>query len=444
MGRKPLISLACLALIASGPSILKAGPIEVIGDLKVTGNVIFSDNSTQNAAAASIPGPAGPKGDPGPAGPQGSPGVAYARIVVVSPTGSDLENGTALLNALAGITGASATNPYLLKIEPGIYDIAGNSLMMKEYVDIEGSGEKTTLITGSISLGVPELPSNGVVTGANNAEIRFISVKNTGAAGAFAAALVNSGASPKITHVTAITSGSSLFSYGIINSSASSPTMTDVTATVSGGGSTYGIANISSSPIMTNIKSSASTSGASGNAVAFFNNASSPIMMNITASATAVVGTVAYAVTNVNASAPVMTNVVAAASGGGGNYAIRNDYSSPVMSNITATATGGTASVGMQNISSAPTISNVSVSAKNGTITCVGLWNLSADEMTSIYIDRSTFDGCTSIVNNANFNLHIGASKLIGGVNGEGTYKCMNVYSGSYDPLGSTCQPVPP
>lgn len=443
MYRKVVIALACFAVIVSAPSILKAAPVEVAGDLKVTGNIIFSDNSLQNVAAVSIPGPAGPKGDTGATGPQGPAGVAYARIVVVSPSGTEQVNGTALLNALAGITNASATNPYLLKIEPGVYDIAGNSLGMKEYVDIEGSGEKTTLITGTLSSSGPELPANGVVTGANNAEIRFVSLKNTGT-GAFTAALVNSGASPKISHVTAIASGSSILSSGIINSASSKPELTDVTVSVSGLASAYGVVNVASSPILTNVRAGAAPSGASGNAVAFFNNASSPTMMNIIASATAGAGAVNYAVTNLNSSSPIMTNIIATASGVGANYAIRNENSSPSMSNITATASGGVTAVGIFNADSAPAMSNVIATAKNGTSNCVGLWNFSANTMTSINIDRSTFEGITSVANSANFNLNIGASKLIGTVNTQGTYKCMNVYSGSYDALNSVCQPVLP
>jgi hypothetical protein len=53
--------------------------------------------------------------------------AAYKRTVLVSPVGTPQQNGTALRNALASITGASATNPYLLKIEPGIYDLGGSA-----------------------------------------------------------------------------------------------------------------------------------------------------------------------------------------------------------------------------------------------------------------------------------------------------------------------------
>jgi hypothetical protein len=179
-------------------------------------------------------------------------------IVIVSPKPGDTpqNNGTALLNNLAGIS-ADVNNPYLIKLGPGIYDIGTNSLQMKEYVDMEGSGENTTTITGHID-GLDA----GVVSGASNAEIRFLTVRNTGG-GDWAVAIYNASASPKMTHVTASVSGGT-HNYGVRNLS-SSPTMTHVTASASEGTQNIGVSNYSSSltmtnttPIMTNVTVSAS------------------------------------------------------------------------------------------------------------------------------------------------------------------------------------------
>jgi hypothetical protein len=72
---------------------------------------------------------------------------SYKRTVVVSPVPNDaVASGTALKNALNGITNASQTNPYLLKIEPGVYDLGSlqfSRLDMKSFVDVEGSGKKS-------------------------------------------------------------------------------------------------------------------------------------------------------------------------------------------------------------------------------------------------------------------------------------------------------------
>jgi hypothetical protein len=178
-------------------------------------------------------------------------------IIIVSPKAGDtpVTAGTALLNTLDAIEDNSATNPYLIKVGPGIYDIGVTSLQMKEYVDIEGSGEKTTKITGAvINSGFP--PTNGTVNGASHAELRFLTVENTGV-GLVTVALLNSSASPSIVHVTANASRGTN-SYGVFNTY-SSPVMTNVTASASGETVNYGVYNtLSSSPVMTNVTASGS------------------------------------------------------------------------------------------------------------------------------------------------------------------------------------------
>ena len=84
---------------------------------------------------------AGPRARaPGPAGPQGA-GVSYERTIVVSPDPADeSKNGLLLRNAIAGDHDNSPTRPYLVKIEPAIYDLGSQPLALKPYVDVEGSG----------------------------------------------------------------------------------------------------------------------------------------------------------------------------------------------------------------------------------------------------------------------------------------------------------------
>jgi hypothetical protein len=105
-------------------------------------------------------------------------GKDLARTVIVSPVGTAVQNGTALLAAHNAIVGASATNPYLLKIEPGQFNLGTQSLVMKPFVDVEGSGQAmTTIIAGD-----PAGCCTGTVQGASNAWLRSLSVVNTGSA----------------------------------------------------------------------------------------------------------------------------------------------------------------------------------------------------------------------------------------------------------------------
>lgn len=170
---------------------------------------------------------------------------AYERTVVVGPVGTPTENGTALKDALSGITGASETDPYLLYVEPGTYDLGNGSLTMKEYVDIEGAGELRTLITGGVSTSEYDCRA-GTVLGASNAELRFLTVQNRMRNDVVAGCNVgiyNNAASPRLTHVTVDLSRGTPAreSRGIYNYPSASPTMTDVTITVSQGSNDHGV-----------------------------------------------------------------------------------------------------------------------------------------------------------------------------------------------------------
>ena len=139
---------------------------------------------------------------------QSTAGVTLVQTVVVSPAGTDTESGTALIDALAGITDAGAGKPYLVKIEPGLYDLGSSVLTMKEYVDIEGSGQGITQIKSTSSAGT------GAVVAANFSELRGLSVWHAGG-GSNATALYASGLSLfTMMHVQLLGSGGSANNFG--------------------------------------------------------------------------------------------------------------------------------------------------------------------------------------------------------------------------------------
>ncbi len=165
----------------------------------------------------------GPKGDPGDAGPQGVPGmngtpgqtysngdglaltgnvfsaaftpaggddgsaISVARgdhvhdaryqrkavsTITVSPVGTPAQNGDALRAAVDGISDNAATKPYLIKVEPGVYDLGTNPYYGKAYVDLEGSGEAVTQIQGT--------SDNSVINMLAPSEIRELSITHPG------------------------------------------------------------------------------------------------------------------------------------------------------------------------------------------------------------------------------------------------------------------------
>ena len=201
------------------------------------------------AGARGERGPQGAQGIPGPAGPQGA-GVSYERTIVVSPDPADeSKNGLLLRDAIAGITDNGPTRPYLVKIEPAIYDLGSQPLALKPYVDVEGSGELTTTISSTASI-------PATLVAANNSELRFVTVKGTNTV-----ALYSNGVSPRFTHVTATSSGGS-FNYPI-EVTGGVPVLTDVTTAGTGGVQAAGLVNFGGGSNLIAVNSSFTGSGAS-------------------------------------------------------------------------------------------------------------------------------------------------------------------------------------
>ena len=134
---------------------------------------------------------------------------AQIRTVLVSPVpGDPVASGTNLRNALAGITSPSSTNRWLLKIEPGIYQLQGDALVMRPWVDIEGSGIGMT----TISLASPTTPTVPTISGASNAELRMLTVESTAVL-----AMFNSNAHPRIYRVKFVVQTNQTQAFGMQN-----------------------------------------------------------------------------------------------------------------------------------------------------------------------------------------------------------------------------------
>jgi len=87
-------------------------------------------------------------------------------IVTVAKANGDFKNPVSAVNS---VTDASASNPYLVVIGPGVYTLT-QTLVMKEYVEIVGSGENVTRLEGAISTNSLDA-SSAVISGANNAAL---------------------------------------------------------------------------------------------------------------------------------------------------------------------------------------------------------------------------------------------------------------------------------
>jgi hypothetical protein len=325
----------------------------------------------------------------------------YAQTVVVAQSGGDF---TSVQAALDSITDASAGKHYLVWVGPGTYN---ERVQMKPFVDIEGAGELATRITVSVGGGFDA--GSSVVSGASDAELRHLTVENTGGGGEYVMAIFNGSASPRLSNVTATASGGPDINVGV-NNAGSSPTMTDVTATASGGSAAFGVSN---------------------------SGGSSPTMTDVTARGSGA----PYNVGIVNAgSSPTMTDVTATASGGDNARGMENSTSSPKLTNVSATASGGSTEntdTGMLNsFHSSPTIRESVISASGPA--SIGVWGQFPDDTTSLVtIENSEVKGAISTVKaEGGYKANVGASKLDGGavstVGAGSAVKCAGVHDENY------------
>jgi len=143
-----------------------------------------------------------------------APGAVVAddilsRTLLVSPAGDGSNataNGDELLAALSFLATVSpppgADHPWLIKLEPGVYDVGSTIVSMVPFVDVEGSGMGTTRIQGEQSGGP------GVVRIADDAELRFLTVENTSVDAVMVTRAVDPlGTTSRMTHVRAMSQG---------------------------------------------------------------------------------------------------------------------------------------------------------------------------------------------------------------------------------------------
>jgi len=99
-------------------------------------------------------------------------GGTMKNTIVVSAEGTPVENGAALLTAVAGISAASATQPVAVEIDAGNYDLGTTRLNIPSYVSLAGRGQDVSIITSA--------NTQGTVLFASNTQARNFTARNTG------------------------------------------------------------------------------------------------------------------------------------------------------------------------------------------------------------------------------------------------------------------------
>lgn len=151
-----------------------------------------------------------------------APDAVFGRVLVVGADPADPGgNCDALQAALAGTTDNDASNRYLLYLEPGIYDCGTVFVQMKPFIDLQGSGQGVTEITGN-SVGV-----FGVVNMVADTELSDLTVTNLG--GTSEISLAGTGTNLRVSDVTARAFDGTSNSIGLFLTSCEA-TLTNVTA----------------------------------------------------------------------------------------------------------------------------------------------------------------------------------------------------------------------
>lgn len=203
----------------------------------------------------------GASADPCQTGQTPGDALTVTRTLLVSPGASAIASGNALLSATSVISnaGPTATNPWLLKLEPGLYDLGSQGLALPSYVDLEGSGEGTTVISSTIQATSQDNPADkATVRTASSNEIRFVTIQNSGGGTNRRTSLgVPAGmTNVSLYKVTLKTSGGNV-AFGLYN--AGIVTINQATIQAGQAGNTAGIENYSSATIKDSTITASST-----------------------------------------------------------------------------------------------------------------------------------------------------------------------------------------
>jgi hypothetical protein len=400
--------------------------------------------------------------------------AVYARTVIVSPVpGDTLASGANLIAAMGSITDAAEANRYLVKIEPGDFDLGPGELNAKPFVDIEGSGEEATRIIGHGA----NTATHATVHTADASEIRFLTVENRGG-GNLSQALLNNGTAPSLLNITARVSGYGQ-AVGIRNAD-SAARLRNVRIAVSPDPGYYAYAILSESPIVVTdppaividdcwieaqgtsytygVYSSNTSPRIRGGRVAALGGGAYAIytswLSSVSLEDVDVVAQTSHSsstgIETAGSGHPRLHNVRVRATGGDSSYVVGVVTTGGDIeiedSTILASSTGGSSTIGLDNegTNAKITRSTIRASGADDPYGNYGLWNSSFPGGT-VEIHGSIIEGSKASVLNlaSQYILRVGNSQLIGPVDNQNgsTSTCVGAYDGNFQPLDSLCAP---
>ena len=326
---------------------------------------------------------------------------------------SDVNSGTELLAMVAAIpsTGAeapSASNPWLIRVGPGIYDLGAGSLALPVYTALEGAGRDITVVAAAGYGGTA-----GTVIMADHGKLSRLTVANAGSAGFEIAVYLPASASKvALEHVTleaSSPSNASGYALGLFADGTTSFSLVDCDVTVHGAHNNFGIKAFTSSDEsrLDGVRVNVYGSNPSGTSYGFWGSGASAVITNSRFYVSD--GSPQYGVY---------------AAGAGGALDLRNSE--------VYTYGAGSIAVSIDTIN-ATLLGDLISSPAYGVATGGAGGGGSAD------ISNCNIKGGTYwLLNASGFTVAVGASKLVGGTFSGGVVSCFGNYTGSAF-LASTC-----
>lgn len=459
----PRLLCALLAALLVSPGPLAAGDVEVDGSFVstvATGTpplAVTSTTRVDNLNADLL---------------DGLDGSALARsldnVVRVGQASGDF---TSIQAALDSITTASAVNPFLVLVGPGVYT---ERVAMKPFVDVQGSGEGVTTIAqaGSAS------PDLGTVAGADDAELRFLTVVNSGGTGGVIG-IYNEGVSPRILQVTVeVATSAATLATGIWNEGAvgvpSTPYLQRVTVRVDGTGDAMGTLGVlnqtEANALLSHVR--VDVSGTTDTVkYGIFNSGASPTLhdVEVTAGSSEPSASV-FGVVNQDTDGAILRSVRVAVTGGGTRYGVNNTRSDLTIRDLDVDVSGdGSVSYGVFDEEGTVTLESCSVEASGGTSVTAGVFKADASgeildctvtatggtgfeaalqgfdstggtAPQTVDVQHSRLAGTDLAISAPDaYTVRVGASQLDGGVGGGAPYTCVYAYDGAFAALTTAC-----
>ena len=372
-------------------------------------------------------------------------GKSYKNVVVVAQSGGHY---TTVQDALDSISGADQNNRYLIFVGPGTYT---GRFTMEPYVDIAGSGPNVTILQAG---GGATLTSDAATcTGADNATLRDLTVKNTGGA-LLAIAVLNNGVSTTLWRVHMHAEGATGNTHGLVNAGGS-PIIKEctITAEQSGANANFGVMNSVSSPTFQNCDIGAFQGAA---AYAVYNSGGFATFQDCRMGAgNGTLTNRGMQNTGIGCEVQLYHSQVSAEGSGSANQTgiFNTDGAHVRMFSCRVESLGGNSTIGVANLCpstdaqiDAMFAHRCTIRAKDGASSNMGVSSdgKSNSPRVEVYLNHCDIEATTNTVYNAtNVDTYLGACLLNGGPTYAGTtdatMTCAGCYDENYAFSASTC-----